>query len=169
MAACDYRYVEDWLHLLGVQKFALLGSTWLIVANPILSLTVTEFKVMSDYGVSVKFVRYLKDHGTLVWVQHALQFLTSDLKSEWVSEIDCLMSHATIFQSYMWRNNRCAGGLKKLDLRSGSQRHRHFVGSLTCPSKHRHGTTLFIRWFRHSAQFSRLLRHSWDTEDTFST
>ena len=24
--------------------------------------------------------------------------------------------------------HRCAGGLKKLDLRSGSQRHRHFVG-----------------------------------------
>ena len=30
-------------------------------------------------------------------------------------------------------------------LRSGSQRHRHFV---TCPSKHRHGATLFIRLFR---------------------
>ena len=41
-------------------------------------------------------------------------------------------------------------------------------GSLTCPSKHRHGTTLFIRWYRHTAPFSRLLRalgirrtHSW--------
>ena len=44
--------------------------------------------------------------------------------------------------------HRCAGGLKKwLDLRSDSQRHRH----LMCPSKHRHGTTLFIRWFRHIA------------------
>ena len=30
-----------------------------------------------------------------------------------------------------------------------------------CPSKHRHGTTLFIRWFRHTAPFSRLLRSSW--------
>ena len=43
--------------------------------------------------------------------------------------------------------HRYAGGLnKKLDLRSGSQRHyRHFVGffNVTCPSKHRHGTTLF--------------------------
>ena len=67
--------------------------------------------------------------------------------------------------------HRCAGGLKKkwLDLRSGSQRHRHFVGfsivgatvtvhqffcilHLTCPCKHRHGTNLFIRWFRHIAQ-----------------
>ena len=34
-------------------------------------------------------------------------------------------------------------------------------GSLTCPSKHRHGTTLFIRWFRHTAPFSRLLRSRW--------
>ena len=58
--------------------------------------------------------------------------------------------------------HRCAGGLKKkLNLRSGSQRHRHFAGSLTCPSKHRHGTTLFIRWFRHTAPFSRLLRSRW--------
>ena len=39
-------------------------------------------------------------------------------------------------------------------------------GSLTCPSKHRHGAILFIRLFRETAPFSRLLRH---TEDTFST
>ena len=34
-------------------------------------------------------------------------------------------------------------------------------GSLTCPSKHRHGTTLVIRWFRHIAPFSSLLRSRW--------
>ena len=28
---------------------------------------------------------------------------------------------------------RCAGGMKKLDLRSGSQRHRHFVGFFNMP------------------------------------
>ena len=40
----------------------------------------------------------------------------------------CFTSHATIFQSCM-RRHRCAGRLmKKLYLRSGSQRHRHFVG-----------------------------------------
>ena len=33
-------------------------------------------------------------------------------------------------------------------------------GSLTCPSKLRHGTNLFIRWFRHTAPISRLLRHA---------
>ena len=31
------------------------------------------------------------------------------------------------------------------------------------------GATLFIRIFRETAPFSRLLRHAGDTEDTFST
>ena len=45
-----------------------------------------------------------------------------------------------------------AGELKKkLDLRSGSQRHRHFVGLFNVPVLNRHGTNLFIRWFRHTA------------------
>ena len=81
----------------------------------------------------------------------------------------CLTSHATIFQSYMWRH-RCAGGLKKkLYLRSGSQRHRHFTGFFNVPVLHRHGTILLIRWFRHTAPFSRLLRYAGDTEDVLST
>ena len=62
----------------------------------------------------------------------------------------CFTSHATLFQSYMWRH-RCAGGLKKLYLRSVSHRHRHFAGLFNVPVLHRHGTTLFIRWFRHTA------------------
>ena len=53
----------------------------------------------------------------------------------------CFTSHATIFQSYMWRH-RCAGGLKKLYLRSGSQRHRHFAGFFNVPVLYRHGTTV---------------------------
>ena len=81
----------------------------------------------------------------------------------------CLTSHATIIQSYMWRY-RCAGGLKKkLYLRLGSQRHRHFAVFFNMPVLHRHGANLFIRWFRHTAPFSRLLRHAGDTEDVFST
>ena len=48
--------------------------------------------------------------------------------------------------------HRCAGWLKKkLDLRSASQHHRHFVVVFfNVPVyKQRHGTNLFIRWFRH--------------------
>ena len=78
-------------------------------------------------------------------------------------------SLATIFQSYMWRH-RCAGELKKkLYLRSGFQHHRHFAWLFNVPVLHRHGTTLFIRWFRHTAPLSRILRHAGDTEDVFST
>ena len=78
-------------------------------------------------------------------------------------------SHTTIFQSYMWRH-RCTGGLKKkFYLRLGSQRHRHFAGFFNVPVLHRHGTTLFIRWFRHTAPFSRLLQHAGDTEDVYPT
>ena len=40
-------------------------------------------------------------------------------------------------------------------------------GSLACPSKHRQGTTLFIRRFRYTAQISRLLRHAEETQDVF--
>ena len=44
----------------------------------------------------------------------------------------CFSSHSTIFQLCM-RRHRCAGGLKKLDLWSGSQRHRHYVGFFNVP------------------------------------
>ena len=45
----------------------------------------------------------------------------------WVWVYLCFTSHVTIFQSYMWRH-WCAEGLKKkLYLRLGSQRNRHFA------------------------------------------
>ena len=79
-----------------------------------------------------------------------------------VSEIGCLTSQGTIFQLYMWRH---------IDVQADWRRSWTYgrapnaidisQGSLTCPSKHRHGTTLFIRWFRHTAPFSRLLRSRW--------
>ena len=50
----------------------------------------------------------------------------------------------------MWRHS-WAGVLKKLYLRSGSQRHRHFAGFFNVPVLHRHRTNLIIRWFRHTA------------------
>ena len=38
-----------------------------------------------------------------------------------------------------------------------TQCHRHFAGFSNVPALHRHGSTLFIRWLRHTAPFSRLL------------
>ena len=37
-------------------------------------------------------------------------------------------------------------------VRSGSQRHRHFAGFFYVPVIHRHGTNLFIQWFRHTVR-----------------
>ena len=53
----------------------------------------------------------------------------------------------------------------------GSNAVDNSLGSLACPSKHRHGTNFFI-WllvFRETDSISRLLRHAGDTEDLFST
>ena len=66
--------------------------------------------------------------------------------------------------------HRCAGGLKKkLDLRSGSQRHRHFVGFFNVPAQAPTRGQPFYTVIPKIAPFSRLLRHAGDTEDTFST
>ena len=53
--------------------------------------------------------------------------------SEWVSEWLFNVTINDISVIYVTAH-RCAGGLKKeLDLRSGSQRHRHFVGFFNVP------------------------------------
>ena len=60
-------------------------------------------------------------------------------------------AHIQRYFSHLF-DGRCTDGLKKkLYLRSGSQRHRHFAGFFNVPVLHRHGTTLFIRWFQHTA------------------
>ena len=63
--------------------------------------------------------------------------------------VGCLTSQSTIFQLYIHvhvtaHTCRCASGLKKFDIRSGSHVIDISYGSSTCPSKHRHGTTLFM-------------------------
>ena len=67
--------------------------------------------------------------------------------------------------------HRYAGGLEqKANVRSASQRHRHFVGFFNVPVQALTRVQLFIRFFRHPPPpFSPLLRHARDTEDTFST
>ena len=66
--------------------------------------------------------------------------------------------------------HRCAGGLKKkLNLRSGSQRHRHFVGLFNVPVKHRHGTTFLYGDSDTPPHLVAFYDHAGDTEDTFTT
>ena len=57
--------------------------------------------------------------------------------------------------------HRCTGGLKKkFDLRSGCQRHRHFVGFFNVPVQAPTRDQPFYGYFEKPPQFSRLLRHA---------
>ena len=59
---------------------------------------------------------------------------------------------------------------KKLDLRSGSQRHRHFVGFFNVIYRPSTGTgPTFWRYFRKTVKFSCLLWQAGDTEELFSS
>ena len=69
-----------------------------------------------------------------------------------MSENGCLMSRATIFQLYVTAHGS-AGGMKKMDLRSGSQRHSHFVGFFNVPIKSTDTGQIFLRLFRETAKF----------------
>ena len=64
----------------------------------------------------------------------------------------CAVTYMTEISLIVTLNNQFnSTQLKKLYLRSGSQRHRHFEGFLNVPILHRHGTTIFIRWSRLTA------------------
>ena len=68
--------------------------------------------------------------------------------------------------------HRCAGGLKKkLDLRSGSQRHRHFVGFFNVPvlAPTREGPPFLYGDSDTLPHLVAFYNHAGDTEDTFST
>ena len=58
-----------------------------------------------------------------------------ELALRWVVELNCLFNVTINDISVIYVTaHRCAGGLKKkYDLRSGSQRHRHFVGFFNVP------------------------------------
>ena len=72
----------------------------------------------------------------------------SEWVSEWEWEWDALLYVTCNDISVIYD-----GPKNKFDLRSGSNRHRHFVGFLTCPSKHWHGAKLLLRLFGETAPF----------------
>ena len=82
--------------------------------------------------------------------------------SEWIG---CLTSQLTIFQSYMWRHIDVQADWRR-SLTYGRAPNAIDIsqGSLTCPSQHRHGSTLFIRWFRHTPHLVAFYDHAGDTE-----
>ena len=67
--------------------------------------------------------------------------------------------------SVLWQKPLYESELKKLDLRSGFQRHRHIVGFfLTCTSDRRREANL-LRLFQETAYFSSFYDAHGDTED----
>ena len=78
---------------------------------------------------------------------------------EWLFNVTC-NDISVIYETA--HTCRCAGGMKKFDLRLGSKCHRHFVGFFRVPVQAPTRATLFIRLFRETAPFSRLLRHTGD-------
>ena len=88
-----------------------------------------------------------------------------DGEVNWLSNVtinDISVIHVT--------THRCTGGLKKkLDIRSGSQHHRHFEGFFNVPVQAPTRDYPFYAVFPRNRPFSRLLRHAGDTEDEFST
>ena len=62
--------------------------------------------------------------------------------------------------------HRCAGGLKKLDLRSGFQCHRHFVGFFNVPVL---APTRDHPFYTVTPNLVAFYDHAGDTEDAFST
>ena len=105
---------------------------------------INQTKQPGTYTLKIQFaeIKFSEKYTSIWWENHNAVY------SQWmrygylVWVYRCLTSHATIFQSYMWRH-RCAGGLKKLYLWAGSKRHRHFVRFFNGPVLHRHGATLF--------------------------
>ena len=112
------------------------------------------------YGVGSQTVGATSSVRLLIWVCHLIynwKIVACDVELSWLFNVkinDISVIYVTA--------HRCAGGLKKkLDLRSGSQRHRHFVGIFNVPVQAPTRDHPFIRWFRHTAPISRLLRSRW--------
>ena len=127
---------------------AKICRTWIISPHALLDLW---------YNICTKFhSNPCKDVGGVEKTNFDATEWRNDERTEWRTK-------QTLTAPLLWR------GHKKLNLRSGSQRHRHFVGFFNVPAKHQNRTILFIRWFQHTAPFSRLLRHAGDMEEVFLT
>ena len=121
---------------------------------------------MTSFCTVASFIKALVECGecrrTISYIIFYIYSFVYSWKVELLGWICCLTSQLTIFQSYMWQH---------IDVQADWRRSWTYgrapnaidisQGSLTCPSQHRHGTTLFIWWFRHTAPFSRLLRSRW--------
>ena len=127
-----------------------------------------HFTVANTRFTALLTRREKKNHfSTIKWYNLCLQIIQSQ-KCYPLNIIICKEHHSALLGVWYMTAHICAGGLKKkLDIRSGSQRQRHFVGFFNVSVQAPTLATLFTRLFRETAPFSRLLRHAGDTEGHF--
>ena len=75
---------------------------------------------------------------------------------DWLLNVTCNVISVIYVMAH-----RCPGGLKKLALWSGSQRHRHFVGIFNVPVHESTQGQPFYGYSEKPPHFSRLLRAAW--------
>ena len=102
--------------LLKSGQLAFMSSYW----TRELKIVLRVFSLKSE---SHKIKTYIIIHFTSISPKH------------WIVELNCMFNVTINDISVIYVTaHRCAGGLKKkYDLRSGSQRHRHFVGFFNVP------------------------------------
>ena len=125
-----------------VQNISHLIYYWHIDSNKHNTLILTEPVPVQIYGHKWGRDGEVVHKGEQLYPEHQLVVRSYKLQAnkyritEWVSEwVNWLFNVTTKDISVIYVTaHRCAGGLKKkLDLRSGSQRHRHFVGFFNVP------------------------------------
>ena len=79
--------------------------------------------------------------------------------NEWIWLFNVTFNNISVI--YVTAHRRAGGLKKKLNLRSGSQRHRHFVGFFNVPVQAPTRDPPFYGYSEKPPHFSRLLRHAW--------
>ena len=125
---------EKFCHLLGIISLSLVKTLF------------TFYTFFCEYFVFVSPPSFSPWINNLIrgWVYWLLKVTFNDIN----------------FQVIHVSAHRCAGRLKKLDLRSGSHAIDISYCSYTCLSKHRHGPS-FLRLFRESATFQSPFTRAW--------
>ena len=131
-----------------------------------------KYHTRTRHSPKAHFVRRTQISLTLTkWARrHVILFVLPPHTSRVMREWDWLLNVTCNVISVIYLTaHRCAGGLKKLNLRSGSQRHIHFVGFLNVPIQAPTRGHPFYTGIPRNRPYSRLLRQAGETEDQFSS
>ena len=161
------RTYSRWLILSRCMKF----HDHRLITESVLSHDLDLWPQLNRAGLIPRKSKTFHDHRWITWsVMVRKLFLIINAQWPWHFEVSWLLNVTINDISVIHVTaHKCAGGLKKLDPRSVSQRHRHFKRFFNVPVQvPTRGQTSYTI-LRKTAPFSRVLRQAMDTEDTFST